>query len=77
HLADSILGPMYLDAYNCPIENVYIRKVVATSGPAAKYAKTWNVVEKIYPGVSQFWNWQPDDYLKQPVYSDTYQGYKA
>lgn len=77
HLSDSILGPMYLDAYNCPIENVYMRKVVATTGPAAKYAKTWNVVEKVYPGVSQFWTWTPAEYLKQPVYSDTYQGYKA
>ena len=76
-LSDSIFGPEHLDEYNCPVENVYIRKVVATTGPAAKYAKTWNVVVKTYPQVSQFWTWKPEEYLKQPVYSDTYQGYSG
>ena len=75
-LSDSILGPMQLDAYGCPVENVYIRRVVATSGPEAKYAKTWNVVIKTYPHVSQFWTYKPADYLKQPVYSPTFQGYQ-
>jgi len=74
-LAESPFGPMTLDAYGEPIENVYVRKVVATSGDAAKYAKTWNVVLKTYPHVSQFWTWKPSEYLKQPVYSPTYQGY--
>ncbi|MBV8602561.1 MAG: penicillin-binding protein activator [Candidatus Eremiobacteraeota bacterium] len=75
-LNDSILGPMRLDAYGCPIENVYIRKVVPTSGDAAKYAKTWNIVLKTYPNVSQFWTYNPAQYLKQPVYSPTFQGYQ-
>jgi len=74
-LADSPFGPMTLDQYGAPIENVYVRKVVATTGDAAKYAKTWNVVVKTYPRVSQFWTWKPADYLKQPVYSPSYQGY--
>jgi branched-chain amino acid transport system substrate-binding protein len=74
-LADSPFGPMTLDQYGAPVENVYVRKVVATSGDAAKYAKTWNVVVKTYPHVSQFWTWKPSDYLKQPVYSPSYQGY--
>jgi branched-chain amino acid transport system substrate-binding protein len=77
HLGDSILGPMRLDEYGCPVENVYLRKVVATTGDAAKYAKTWNTVLKTYPQVSQFWKWKPADYLKQPVYSDSYQGYNV
>ena len=76
-LGDSIFGPMYLDSYGCPVENVYIRKVVATSGPEAQYAKTWNVITKTYPHVSQFWTYNPKDYLKEPVYSDTFQGYKV
>ena len=75
-LADSPFGPLALDQYGCPIENVYVRKVVATSGSDAKYAKTWNVVTKTYPHVSQFWTYKPSEYLKQPVYSPTYQGYK-
>jgi branched-chain amino acid transport system substrate-binding protein len=74
-LADSPFGPMALDQYGAPVENVYVRKVVATTGDAAKYAKTWNVVVKTYPRVSQFWTWKPADYLKQPVYSPSYQGY--
>lgn len=74
-LADSPFGPMVLDRYGAPIDNVYLRKVVATTGDAAKYAKTWNVVTKTYPNVSQFWTWKPADYLKQPVYSPSYQGY--
>src|ERR1700681_3919383 len=74
-LAESPFGPMVLDQYGAPIENVYVRKVVATTGDAAKYAKTWNVVVKMYPRVSQFWTWKPADYLKQPVYSPSYQGY--
>ena len=56
-LADSPFGPMMLDQYGAPVENVYVRKVVATTGDAAKYAKTWNVVMKTYPRVSQFWTW--------------------
>jgi len=74
-LADSPFGPMTLDQYGAPVENVYVRKVVATTGDAAKYAKTWNIVIKTYPHVSQFWTWKPSDYLKQPVYSPSYQGF--
>jgi branched-chain amino acid transport system substrate-binding protein len=74
HLTDSALGPMYLDAYGNPVQNIYIRKVEATSGEFARYAKDWNVVIKTYPDVSQFWTYPPAQYLKQPVYSDTYQG---
>ena len=74
-LSDSPFGPMVLDQYGAPIDNVYIRRVVATTGEAAKYAKTWNIVIKTYPHVSQFWTWKPSDYLKQPVYSPTFQGY--
>jgi branched-chain amino acid transport system substrate-binding protein len=73
-LDDSPLGPMHLDAYGNPVQNIYIRKVVATSGDHAKYAQTWNVVVQTYPDVSQFWTYNPDQYLKQPVYSDKYQG---
>jgi branched-chain amino acid transport system substrate-binding protein len=73
--SDSPFGPMVLDQYGAPIDNVYIRKVVATTGDAAKYAKTWNVVTKTYLNVSQFWTWKAVDYLKQPPYSPTFQGY--
>jgi branched-chain amino acid transport system substrate-binding protein len=75
-LANSPFGPLQLDNYGDPIENIYVRKVVAASGDAAKFGKTINVVTKTYPHVSQFWTYQPAAYLKQPVYSPTFQGYK-
>jgi branched-chain amino acid transport system substrate-binding protein len=67
---------MELDRYGDPVENVYLRRVVATSGPAAASAKTWNVVTKTWPAVSQFWTYEPKEYLKQPVYSASFQGVK-
>ncbi|HVA36704.1 MAG TPA: ABC transporter substrate-binding protein [Candidatus Dormibacteraeota bacterium] len=76
-LADSPFGPMHLDAYNNPVENIYMRQVETVTGPLAKYGKTWNVVLKTYPNVSQFWTFSPQQYLKQPVYSTTFQGIKT
>jgi branched-chain amino acid transport system substrate-binding protein len=76
HLKDTPFGPMELDRYGDPVENVYLRRVVATSGPAAASAKTWNVVTKTWPAVSQFWTYEPKEYLKQPVYSASFQGVK-
>jgi branched-chain amino acid transport system substrate-binding protein len=32
-------------------------------------------VTKTYLNVSQFWTWKAADYLKQPPYSPTFQGY--
>jgi branched-chain amino acid transport system substrate-binding protein len=75
-LAESPFGPLELDRYGDPIENIYVRKVTATSGDEARFAKTWNAVTKTYPHVSQFWTYNPSQYLKQPVYSPTFQGYK-
>ena len=36
--------------------------------------KTWNVPFKTYENVSQFWTFNPDEFLKQPVYSRSFQG---
>jgi len=38
--------------------------------------KYWNVPIETYPKVSQFWNYKPEEYLKQPPYSRTFQGIK-
>lgn len=73
-LDDSAFGPMTLDAYNNPVENVYIRKTVAA--PDTAKSGVWNVVVQTIPNVSQFWTYNPADYLKQPVYSDKFQGIK-
>lgn len=73
-LPNSPFGPQRLDKYGCPIQNVYVREVQPVPEKYAQYAKVWNVVIKTYPGVSQFWTYDPAKYLQQPVYSDTFQG---
>ena len=67
-LKDSPFGPEKLDDYNNPILNVYIRKVVKRPD-----GRVWNVVLETIPNVSQFWKWDPEEFLKRPVYSRDYQ----
>jgi branched-chain amino acid transport system substrate-binding protein len=50
---------------------VFIRNVVKR--PDGRY---WNVPIETYPNVSQFWTYKPEEYMKQPPYSRTYQGIK-
>ena len=56
-------GPVRLDEYGSPVENVYIRKVERVNG------ELQNTVIETLPGVSQFWKYDPADYLKRPLYS--------
>ena len=62
-LTDLPRGPVELDEYGNPIENVYVRKVERVNG------ELQNTVIATFPRVSQFWNYPPADYLKQPLYS--------
>jgi len=62
-LADAPRGPVELDEYGNPIENVYIRRVERVNG------QLQNTVIETVPRVSQFWKYNPADYLKQPLYS--------
>jgi len=61
-IPDSPRGPVKLDAHGNPIQNIYIRKVEKKDG------ELWNTVVHTYPAVSQFWKYQPEEFLKQPVY---------
>jgi branched-chain amino acid transport system substrate-binding protein len=56
-------GPVKLDEYGTSIDNVYIRKVERKNG------KLQNTVIFTYPAVSQFWKFNPTEYLKQPIYT--------
>jgi branched-chain amino acid transport system substrate-binding protein len=56
-------GPIVLDKFGNPIQNIYIRKVEKVGG------KLQNTVIKTYPNVSQFWTYDVDQYLKEPLYS--------
>jgi branched-chain amino acid transport system substrate-binding protein len=63
------LGPMRLDEYNNPIYNAYLREVVERED-----GTMWNVPLETYEEVSQFWTYDPEEYLQDPVYSRDYQG---
>jgi len=63
-IADAIRGPVKLDAYGNPIQNIYIRKVERN-----KDGELQNTVVVTIPAVSQFWKYNPDEFLKQPLYT--------
>ncbi len=65
-LKDAPRGPIRLDTYLNPIQNIYVRKVGRVGG------ELQNTVIYTYPNVSQFWKWSPEEFLKQPVYSRDY-----
>jgi len=62
-VGDAPRGPVEMDAYGNPTQNIYIRKVERVGG------KLQNTVIFTYPLVSQFWKYNPEEFLKQPVYS--------
>lgn len=68
-LSDSAFGPMSLDSYGNPIENVYIRKVERRPD-----GRLWNVPIQTIPNVSQFYTFNPTQYLAQPSYTRNYKG---
>jgi len=65
-LKDVPRGPIKLDDYGNPIQNVYIRKVERVGG------ELQNKVIYTYPNVSQFWKYKPEEFLKQPLYNRDY-----
>ncbi len=62
-IPDAPRGPIKLDAYGNPVQNIYVRKVEKKEG------ELWNTVIQTFPAVSQFWKYTPEEFLKQPVYS--------
>jgi len=63
---DTARGPVAFDAYGNVVGNVYIRKV------ERRGSKLVNRVIKTYPEVSQFWTYDPKQFLSSPVYSRDY-----
>jgi branched-chain amino acid transport system substrate-binding protein len=61
-LPDDPRGPLKLDEYGMVRENIYIRKVANVGG------KPENVTIFTYPDVSQFWKWNPEQYMSLPPY---------
>jgi len=60
---DTVRGTVTFDDYGNVVGNVYIRKVERKEG------RLVNTVVYTYPNVSQFWTYDPKEFLKNPVYS--------
>jgi branched-chain amino acid transport system substrate-binding protein len=61
-LSDAPRGPIRFDDRGNPVENEYVRKVEKVNG------RLQNTVIHSFPGVSQFWTYKPEEFLKNPVY---------
>lgn len=61
-IADAPRGPIKVDRWGNPVENIYIRKVEKVGG------RLQNTVIYTYTNVSQFWKYNPEEYLKTPLY---------
>jgi branched-chain amino acid transport system substrate-binding protein len=60
---ETVRGPVAFDEFGNIVGNVYIRKVERKEG------RLVNTVIYTYPNVSQFWAYDPKEFLKNPVYS--------
>jgi branched-chain amino acid transport system substrate-binding protein len=62
-LSDAPRGPVKLDDYGNPVENIYVRKVERKDG------RLQNTIIHTFSGVNQFWTYRADEFLKNPTYS--------
>ena len=69
---DSIRGPVRLDEQLNPVHKIYIRQVTKTTKFGYPKAELWNTVIKTYDNVGQYWTYDKETFLKQPVYSRTF-----
>lgn len=60
-------GPLKLDDYDNPIQNVYITRLQKVKHPILG-DQLMNVPVKTYPAVSQFWTDSPEEFLKRGPY---------
>jgi branched-chain amino acid transport system substrate-binding protein len=60
-------GPLKLDEYDNPIQNVYVAEVRKIKHPVLGDTLV-NVPVKTYEGVSQFWTWKPEEFLARGPY---------
>lgn len=68
-LESSPLGSLSLDEYDHTTQDIYIREVAEREDGVI-----WNEVKEVIPQVSQFWEYDPEEYLTHPAYSRDYQG---
>ena len=65
-LSDAPRGPIKLDDFGNPVQNVYVRRVEKVNG------RLQNTVVHTFPNVSQFGTYKADDFLRAPAYSRDY-----
>ena len=68
---DTLRGPIKFDEFGNVVGNIYVRKVEKKDG------RLVNTNIRTYPDVSQFWTYDPKEFLKQPVYSRDWPPMKA
>lgn len=59
-------GPLRMDPYQNPIQNIYIRRVDRVGGTLV------NSVIYTFPAISQFGSYKPEEFLANPVYGRDY-----
>jgi branched-chain amino acid transport system substrate-binding protein len=64
-LKDAPRGPIKLDEFGNPIENIYVMRVDRVKG------NLQNTVIATFNNVSQFWKWSPKEYMNQAPFSRT------
>ena len=69
--ADTVRGPIAFDDYGNVVGNIYIRRVERQDG------RLVNTPVHTYANVSQFWTYDPKEFLRQPVYSRDWPPMKA
>jgi branched-chain amino acid transport system substrate-binding protein len=66
---DTIRGPVSIDDMRNPVQNIYIKKVEKKKMFGYDKEELWNSVIKTYPNVTQFGQFNKEEFLKTPVYS--------
>jgi len=65
-LTDTLRGPLSFDTNGNAVGDVFVRRCERKAG------KLVNTTVKTYEQVSQFWTYNPDEFVRQPVYSRDY-----
>lgn len=63
---DTVIGPISFDQYGQSIPNIYIRQLQVVDG------KLSNKLIKTYEHVSQFWTYDPQEFMNGQRYSETW-----
>lgn len=65
-IRDAPRGPISVDRWGNPVQNIYVRRVERVGG------RLQNTVVHTFPNVGQFWTYNPDEYMKLPLYTRDY-----